>query len=480
MADITVHEAEHGGHDAAAHNENLKFAMWLYLTSEVVIFSMLIAGYAIFRATQVSSVNLVKDALGIGLVTANTFVLLISSYAMVMGLRAIRMGNRQGFYRWIAVTALLGTVFLAGQYVEYSELGHLGISLDKQDFTVDTNIFETVNHVEAVASDVRSWTYDADEQAFVAGEVKAIYTAENLAEIQQFESVQDIPEDLANATVLLPAGTSDEDIQTIPNAATRNLTILVGSFYPIEDLREVHRYENVQDIPASLANATVLLPAGTAAADIESIPAERNLNIIVGDITTYHVDFEEDAELFRDINLTETAINENTRGTIEPLLIDWNDDFILLNAEGAATADADIEAARLEIDNSLETLDIRQLNRVPLSRLAVQTTDGEIVPFNAIIAGQAVDLDQDQYDNLNAYFRALIGDSASGYGMRFYAPTAFHGAHVFIGVLWALFVLWRGYQGAYDKNAIGLELFGLYWHFVDVVWIVLFTLIYLV
>ena len=60
--------------------------------------------------------------------------------------------------------------------------------------------------------------------------------------------------------------------------------------------------------------------------------------------------------------------------------------------------------------------------------------------------------------------------------MRFYAPTAFHGAHVIVGVFWALIILWRGRKGHYDDNPIGIELFGLYWHFVDVVWILLFTL----
>jgi heme/copper-type cytochrome/quinol oxidase subunit 3 len=67
-----------------------------------------------------------------------------------------------------------------------------------------------------------------------------------------------------------------------------------------------------------------------------------------------------------------------------------------------------------------------------------------------------------------------------GFGMRFYAPTAFHGAHVIVGVLWALFVIRRAQQGAYDDNPVGVEIFGLYWHFVDVVWVFLFTFIYLI
>jgi heme/copper-type cytochrome/quinol oxidase subunit 3 len=63
----------------------------------------------------------------------------------------------------------------------------------------------------------------------------------------------------------------------------------------------------------------------------------------------------------------------------------------------------------------------------------------------------------------------------------FYVMTSFHGLHVLIGVLWAvgvLFVAWRRWFS--PQKYEGVEIFGLYWHFVDVVWIILFMLIYLI
>lgn len=212
MAELTAGHAAHDDHahhvltpeEIARSNDNQKFATWLYLASEVVIFSIMIVGYIIFRINEPESVRNLHRELGIALVTINTFILLASSYAMVMGLRSMQMGNRQGMMRWIGLTALLGTVFLIGQYIEYAELAHLEITLQG-----------------------------------------------------------------------------------------------------------------------------------------------------------LHPEF-------------------------------------------------------------------------------------------------------------------------SGWGMRFYAPTAFHGAHVLVGVLWALLVLYRGSKGRYDHNPIGIEIFGLYWHFVDVVWIMLFTFIYLI
>lgn len=67
------------------------------------------------------------------------------------------------------------------------------------------------------------------------------------------------------------------------------------------------------------------------------------------------------------------------------------------------------------------------------------------------------------------------------YGATFYTMTGFHGAHVSIGVLCLLFVTWRAFRGKYTAQSHGgVEIVGLYWHFVDLVWIILFTIVYLI
>ncbi len=63
----------------------------------------------------------------------------------------------------------------------------------------------------------------------------------------------------------------------------------------------------------------------------------------------------------------------------------------------------------------------------------------------------------------------------------FYVMTGFHGLHVFIGVIWALSILLVAARNWFNKDSYaGVEIFGLYWHFVDIVWIILFMLIYLI
>jgi heme/copper-type cytochrome/quinol oxidase subunit 3 len=67
------------------------------------------------------------------------------------------------------------------------------------------------------------------------------------------------------------------------------------------------------------------------------------------------------------------------------------------------------------------------------------------------------------------------------FGSSFFVLTGFHGAHVTVGVIWmtTLFLMTlRNKLPAGD--ALKVEIAGLYWHFVDVVWIVIFTLVYLI
>jgi heme/copper-type cytochrome/quinol oxidase subunit 3 len=114
--------------------DNLKFAMWLFLASEVIIFTVLIATYIVFRINNPEAVQEVHEHAGILLVSINTFLLLTSSWTMVMGLRAIQMGDQKGLVRQIAITAVLGIIFVSLQAYEYSQLSAAGITLYSSEF----------------------------------------------------------------------------------------------------------------------------------------------------------------------------------------------------------------------------------------------------------------------------------------------------------------------------------------------------------
>jgi cytochrome c oxidase subunit 3/cytochrome o ubiquinol oxidase subunit 3 len=71
--------------------------------------------------------------------------------------------------------------------------------------------------------------------------------------------------------------------------------------------------------------------------------------------------------------------------------------------------------------------------------------------------------------------------TANLFGSAFYTLTGFHGTHVLVGVIILLGVWLKALFGGFgSKHYLPIELAGLYWHFVDLVWILIFTLVYLI
>ncbi len=71
--------------------------------------------------------------------------------------------------------------------------------------------------------------------------------------------------------------------------------------------------------------------------------------------------------------------------------------------------------------------------------------------------------------------------SSSLFGSCFFTMTGFHGAHVFAGIVTLSLIFLQSLRGVYSaKHHAAVEMAGLYWHFVDLVWIILFTVVYLI
>jgi cytochrome c oxidase subunit III len=79
------------------------------------------------------------------------------------------------------------------------------------------------------------------------------------------------------------------------------------------------------------------------------------------------------------------------------------------------------------------------------------------------------------------YFHLEFGLKTNLFASTFYVLTGFHGLHVFFGLVLILGVLWRSLKPNHYSNTqhFGVEAAEIYWHFVDVVWIFLFILLYL-
>ena len=85
-----------------------------------------------------------------------------------------------------------------------------------------------------------------------------------------------------------------------------------------------------------------------------------------------------------------------------------------------------------------------------------------------------------QFYEYRHLLHAGFNPHVSLFGSVFYTTTGFHGFHVFCGVVCMAFVTGKALLGKYTtEHHQGVETIGLYWHFVDLVWIILFTIIYL-
>ena len=78
------------------------------------------------------------------------------------------------------------------------------------------------------------------------------------------------------------------------------------------------------------------------------------------------------------------------------------------------------------------------------------------------------------------YAHATFGFTDGIYSSTFYLATGFHGFHVFVGMCFLVVCFFRARAGHFKPDQhVGFEAAAWYWHFVDVVWIVIFTVVYL-
>jgi cytochrome c oxidase subunit 3/cytochrome o ubiquinol oxidase subunit 3 len=86
-----------------------------------------------------------------------------------------------------------------------------------------------------------------------------------------------------------------------------------------------------------------------------------------------------------------------------------------------------------------------------------------------------------QVYEFNHFYHRGMGYTTNLFSSTFYTLTGFHGTHVTLGLVWLITVLFVALRGKLPpEKALNLEIAALYWHFVDVVWIVIFPVVYLI
>ena len=133
------HGAGHGHADHPPTSTGLdhrKLLMWVFLASDTMFFGSLIAMYMNYRgrSEELGVGPFPHEILDIPYTSISAFVLLMSSLTMVLALAACQKGDQRGLRVWLAATSLLGGIFLGGQYFEFTEFYHEGLSLQTNMF----------------------------------------------------------------------------------------------------------------------------------------------------------------------------------------------------------------------------------------------------------------------------------------------------------------------------------------------------------
>jgi len=129
MSTATAAADTHHDHDPHATNtgiSNNKLAMWLFLSTECLLFGALISTYLLYK-TRGNGRVLPTDIFDIPFTSVSSFVLLMSSLTMVLALSAVSRGDMDRGKAWLLVTAMLGGVFIGGQVYEFTSFYREGL-----------------------------------------------------------------------------------------------------------------------------------------------------------------------------------------------------------------------------------------------------------------------------------------------------------------------------------------------------------------
>jgi len=116
------------GHGTTLGLSHRKLLMWAFLASDCMFFMSLISNFVVYF-TKGDKGPSPSEILNIPYTSISAFVLLMSSLTMVLALAAIQRGDERGLRIWLLATALLGSVFLGGQYYEFTSFYHEGMKL---------------------------------------------------------------------------------------------------------------------------------------------------------------------------------------------------------------------------------------------------------------------------------------------------------------------------------------------------------------
>lgn len=160
---------------------DVKLLMWVFLASDCMFFGSLIGTYLAYRGRSLVG-PFPEDVFDIPLTTVSSFVLLVSSFAMVIALHSLRRNNITLFRIWTMTVALFGTIFLGFQLYEFVEFQQAGLTIQSSLFgtsffilTGTHGIHVTVGVIWLIALVIGSYIRPTSSKDAVYLEIAGLY-----------------------------------------------------------------------------------------------------------------------------------------------------------------------------------------------------------------------------------------------------------------------------------------------------------------
>ncbi|MDC0048334.1 cytochrome c oxidase subunit 3 [Verrucomicrobia bacterium] len=485
---------------------NAKVGIWLFLASEVMLFGGLFSGYLFLRlgATGEADYFWPQGVLSVGFGFVNTLILILSSVFVVVAWLQLKLRNFEKFRFWMILVVLCAAIFLVNKGFEYSaKFKHYGIKLSDNSIVEGHGIDDTIRYegIKEVTIDVARFNGEFLENVFgntpkfreilsTDAEGKPIFG--DPIDLSERE-VRNIEERINNVLREKHLSSNEEAkakdpnfkaIRWLPAMGIKQLSFVAEKEFLIQIKRKKLRKSFPDSVKfrdqTSLKGTISKLTPGLylEAVDRIDLRATDSKNPETSSLVWKYLGQESPLKSHSD----DEATDEDRGGDKDHAVIGYNEDEqktkdasaphdpkdeaekakrIFLGAREAVLAEAKADNKEAEFGETLNH-----------SVLKWKDEEGEVLASHAPIVVP--------WDDVKLY--SNFTPKWNTYYAIYFTLTGLHGLHVLLGAIVLLYFAVFG-RKLFDKNPEHMtnrvEVGGLFWHFVDLVWIFLFPILYL-
>ena len=467
---------------------NAKVGIWLFLASEVMLFGGLFSGYLFLRLGAGGEPDYFwpKEILSVPFGFLNTLILILSSVFVVVAWLELKLRNFKRFQRWMYVVVACAFIFLINKGFEYkSKFIHYGIKLTDNSIVEGYKLDDTIiyENIKDVTIDVARFNGQFLEKIYgnrpkffrtdSAGKPQGEAFELSVAKVQEIEIEENKKlRDQHEASNIEKIQNDDEAkiIRWLPAMGIKQISLVSDSEFSIKIKRKKLRKSFIdsvkfKDQTALKGNISKLTPGvSISLVDRIDLRATDSENPEKTSLVWNHLGNQSPY-------LTNKGnSNQSDAGVYQKSAYEGDAHDPIKEAEKAKKIFLDSRQAVIDEAKSIDKAEFDEV----LNRYVKEWEDEEGVKHKSY-APILVPWDQIKlYSNFTPKWNTFYA--------IYFTLTGLHGLHVFLG---AIVLLWFAVFGKkiYDKDpehlANRVEVGGLFWHFVDLVWIFLFPILYL-